>query len=394
MNQTSKTNPSKAMRASKPYLVLCILVAGLLSACCGVHKTKSSSPITDITFNAPYSQIAKSHGDEWAPTWADDGALYTGNDDGSNFGGIRAGSMAFGKVIGDDLHSLTGVTISDMGRFGDDGGRPDHANWKVMNSYCVDGVLYMFVTRCLYPEQSGDKNNRHIFKNACIIKSTDKGKTWTRSADENYDHPMFPGLRFGAPYFVWYGQDGAASADNADKYVYAVSNNGHFEDGDNYVLGRVSRSKLADLNGADWEFYAGENGMRSSSWVHDMNASKPILSDPLNCSMTGMTYIPALRRYVMIVWHYKTYNLLVDARTINDYYEAPAPWGPWMKFKTVDTDQLGWYVPIIGQKFQASVDANHVNCVLFPTGNYMNSALYKLNFMPITLSTTPVPARN
>ena len=33
--------------------------------------------------------------------------------------------------------------------------------------------------------------------------------------------------------------------------------------------------------------------------------------------MTGMTYIPALGRYVMVVWHYTTYNLRKDPRTID-----------------------------------------------------------------------------
>jgi len=352
-----------------------------------------SQPIADIRFTADYSQIANSSGDEWAPTWADDDNLYTGNDDGSSFGGIAGRSIAFGKLMGNDPFHLVGHTISDMAGYGKTTPSPDQANWKTMNSYCVDGVLYMFVTRCLYPEQSGDAHKRHIFKNSSIIKSTDRGVTWTRPADESYNHPMFPGLRFGAPYFVWYGKDGAASVHNADKFVYAVSNNGHFEDGDNYILGRVPRKKLPKLDAADWQFYAGGDGMLDQNWVADMNKAKPILADPLNCSMTGMSYIPALGRYVMIVWHYTTYNLRTDPRTINDYYEAPFPWGPWTKFKTIDTGVLGWYVPIICQKFQSAADAHSVNCILYLTGNYQNQKLYKVNFMPVKLSTMPERAR-
>jgi hypothetical protein len=360
-----------------------VLFSGL--AQCGVAA--DSRPIVDLRFNADYSQIASSQGDEWAPTWADDGNLYTGNDDGSSFGGIKSSSVAFGKLAGDDPFKLQGITTSDMGGYGNNAMGSDHANWKTMNSYSVDGSLYMFVTRCQYPEHSGDTNHRHIFKNSSVIKSTDKGKTWTRTAEENFNHPMFPGLKFGAPYFVWYGQDGQASVDNADKYVYAVANNGHFEDGDYYILGRVSKKKLPDLNAADWEFYTGGDGMAAHNWTRDIEGAKPILSDPLNCSMTGMTHIPALGRYVMVVWHYTTYNLRTDPRTINDYYEAPKPWGPWTKFKTIDTDKMGWYVPIIGQKFQKQVNANAVDCILYPTGNYQNIKLYKLNFIPVTLTT-------
>ena len=220
-------------------------------------------PIVDIRFNADYSQIASSVGDEWAPTWAGDGNLYTGNDDGESFGGIKGRTVAFGELTGDDPQKLEGITISDMGGYGDDVRGPDKANWKTMNTYAVDGVLYMFVTRCLYPEESGDEHHRHIFENASLIKSTDKGKTWTRPAEESLAHPMFPGQKFGAPYFVWYGQDGRASVDNAGKYVYAVANNGHFEDGDYYILGRVLKKKLGDLNAADWEFFTGGDGMKA-----------------------------------------------------------------------------------------------------------------------------------
>jgi hypothetical protein len=348
---------------------------------------RGDQPIVAIRFDADYSQITNSVGDEWAPTWADDGNLYTGNDDGSSFGGIPSRSVAFGKLSGDDPFHLTGSTLSDMPGYGENGLGPDRANWKTMNSYCVNGVLFMLVTRCQYPEQSGDAHHRHIFKNSTIIKSTDKGKTWTPSATESYAHPMFPGMRFGAPYFVWYGQDGAASVDNADKFVYAVANNGHFEDGDDYILGRILKSQLPQLNGADWRFFTGGDGMESGNWSSDISRAKPVLADPLNCSMTGMTHIPALGRYVMIVWHYTTYDLRKDPTTINDYYEAPHAWGPWTKFKTVDTGKMGWYVPIIGQKFQTQVDAHTVRCVLYPTGNYQNPGLYKLNYIPITLST-------
>ena len=352
---------------------------------------QTSRPIVDIRFEADYLQIASSAGDEWAPTWGADGALYSGNDDGKSFGGIGDRNIAFGKLVGDNPYHLKGTTINEMKDYGFAGEKgPDSASWKTMNTYSVDGVLYMFVTRCLYPEQSGDSKNRHVFRNSSIIKSTDKGVTWTRSGSENYNNPMFPGLRFGAPYFVWYGKDGEASVDNADKYVYAVSNNGHFEDGDNYIIGRVLRSRLANLNAKDWQFFSGGDGMQDKNWSSDMNKSKPVLQDSMNCSMTGMTYIKGLQRYVMVVWHYTTYDLRKDPRTINDYYEAPKPWGPWTKFKTVDTDKLGWYVPIFGQKFQTVVDANTVQCFLYPTGYYINPCLYKLNYIPVTLSTVPL----
>ncbi|MGH9447350.1 MAG: hypothetical protein ACRD3O_16690, partial [Terriglobia bacterium] len=224
-------------------------------------------------------------------------------------------------------------------------------------------------------------------------------------AQENYSKPMFPGMRFGAPYFVWYGKDGAAAVDNADKYVYAVSNNGHFEDGDNYVLGRVLKTKLPDLSAADWSFYTGGNGMEDGNWAFNLAAARPILSEPEHCSMTGMTYIEGLHRYVMVVWYYSQGSfgnaiLKKDLSTVLESFEAPKPWGPWTKVKSFYTGRLGWYAPIVGQRFQVAVNSTTVRAFLYAPGlsftpeGRMDSARYKLNYMPITLSTRPLHPKN
>ena len=278
---------------------------------------------------------------------------------------------------------------------------PDNANWKTTNTYSVDGILYMFVTRCTYPYQSTDPKRRHVWFNSSIIKSTDNGLTWTRPAEQNFKAPMFPGRRFGSPYFVWYGKDGAGTADNADQYIYAISNNGFFENGDDYVLGRVPRTKLANLKASDWSFYKGGDGMQDTSWTANLDDSRPFLSNPGRSSMTGMTYIEALDRYVMIPWHYNQNNFAdgikyKDLSTVLEFFEAPNPWGPWTKVKTLETGRLGWFVPIVGQRFQTAGGSGAVKVFVYapgfdtqPTGG-LDMQLYKLNYMPITLSTKPL----
>jgi hypothetical protein len=281
----------------------------------------------------------------------------------------------------------------------------DGANWKITNSYSVNGALYMFITRCHYPWQSGDAMHRHIFRDSSIIKSSDDGRTWTRPTEDNYQRPMFPGTRFGAPYFVWYGKDGAAEVDNADRYVYAVSNNGHFEAGDDYVLGRVLRTKLPQLSATDWSYYKTGDGMQDGSWTASLEKAAPILSNPQQSSMTGMTYISALDRYVMVLWHYsyvsfQTAILHKDLSTVLEFFEAPKPWGPWTKIKSFNTGQFGWYTPILGQRFQATANSTDVTAILYATGFTSNPegglehGRYKLNFMPLTLSTKPLPHNN
>lgn len=500
--------------------------------------TSGSLPIVDVRFDAPYGQVLPSRGDEWAPTWGRDDVLYTGNNDGSNFGGVPSNTIAFGKLIGDDPYNLKGVAINGMEAFkerylgpeaalwksvdsysvgqvfyrivpcrahetranclvsSDDGKRwtsgkpvfagakfdqarfiiwskqsevgfaanpkeyvyaasyagviegedkyfigrasiarlsklsaedwsflkkdftwgalaeaaplsssgwlgPDRANWKTMNSYSVDGVLYMFVTRCTYPSASSDTQRRHTWRNSSVIKSTDNGLSWTRSPGENYASPMFPGQRFATAYFVWYGKDGQASADNADRYVYAVSNDGYFENGSDYVLGRVLREKLGNLSAADWSFYVKGDGMQDASWASSLDEAQSILSQPGRSSMTGMTYIPHLRRYVMVSWHYNQANFdagiaAKDLSTVIEFFEAAKPWGPWTKVKSFETGKLGWFVPIVGQRFQRSSGVGSVQAFLYPAGfstkpeGGVDFGLYKFNYVPITLSTTPL----
>ena len=287
----------------------------------------------------------------------------------------------------------TAVAFPNSMGIGEDG-----SNWKTMNTYSVDGVLYAFVTRCHYPIAAADPLRRHVFQNSSVIMSKDNGQTWIRSARDNLAKPMFLGTRFGAPYFVWYGQDGKGAADNADAYIYAISNNGHFEGGDDYILGRVRRAQIQNLHAADWSFFKGGDGMADGGWTSRMSDATPVLADAGRAGMTGMTYISALRRYVMVVWHYTQVSFQTavekkDMSTVLEFFEAPKPWGPWLRVRTFETGQLGWYAPVIGQRFQTSTASNSVEAFLYTTGfktkpeGGLDWSLYKMTYLPIVLST-------
>jgi len=62
----------------------------------------------------------------------------------------------------------------------------------------------------------------------------------------------------------------------------------------------------------------------------------------------------------------------------------------------LETAKLGWYTPIIGQRFQTVVDGNTVKAYFYATGfrtrpeGGLDMSLYKLNYLPITLSTQPL----
>ena len=64
------------------------------------------------------------------------------------------------------------------------------------------------------------------------------------------------------------------------------------------------REKLAQLRGADWQYYKGGDGMKDSAWANEMPRAKVIVASPGKLSMTGAAYVPGLGRYMMIEWYY------------------------------------------------------------------------------------------
>ena len=168
--------------------------------------------------------------------------------------------------------------------------------WKACGNTCIDGTLYMFVSRhevdAFCDPVKKDNSKLQTAENSSLIVSTDKGCTWRRTAKENYDSPMFPGRRFGSPFFVKYGRDGKTDVHRADEFVYAVANDGYWENGNDMVLARVRRDRIASLNPADWQFHLGGDGLADASWSQHRNRAQPMIARPGKCSMTG---VPVLR---------------------------------------------------------------------------------------------------
>ena len=257
--------------------VLCCLLTILLAST--DYAAKAAKPLA-IHVEAPIA-LANNSGDTWVAAWAADGTVYAPSDDTKGFHTATSSNIAFNKVTGDDVRKLGGVTVNPMSDYGkEDQKGHDGCTWKSSGCYCLDGTIYWVVARHKYGQDSGDPKRRQPANNASIIKSTDFGKTWTRSANENYDRPMFPGNRFATPYFVEYGRDGRASVDNADRYVYALSNDGFWDNGNNLILGRVARSKIGNLRATDWQYYNGGDGMDDSAWMSDMARANLVLDAP------------------------------------------------------------------------------------------------------------------
>lgn len=357
----------------------------------------SSIQITDVKLGT-FKFYPNSLGDTWDPAWAEDGNLVSPGNDGSGWDSSCSSNVFFNRVVGDDFLNLNGETVNGMPEY-DGWARqgPDGCTWKSSGCISIDGILYFAVARHNYGTKSGDPFRRQTADRASIIKSTDHGLTWVRTARENYDHPMFPGPRFATPYFIHYGQDGAApSVDYADRYVYAISNNGFWCNGDNYILGRMARSRIGRLDASDWEFYTGGDGAQDASWSNEMAAAALIIDNPLKCGETGATYIPSIGRYVLVAWYYPGDPNVETDETRLIFHEAPHPWGPWSPVKEEISRPEGWYCPRVLAKWQQRT-GDEVEAVLVTGGDYYEMAkYYRFTVVPLRLKTdgqylTPPP---
>lgn len=360
-----------------------------------------SIAITGATIGKPVNYLQKCNADVWTSTWADDGNLYALMDDTGGWYGKANSNVSVCRIFGDDPANLDGETVHPLNKE-DEFGTPgflgqDGASWKGMGMGYFDRTLYLAVSRHAYGNDASLYHQRTF--NAAFVKSTDYGATWTPSAQEIYDKPLFHGPLFSNPYFIDYGQNGKVPSgfeqpDGADRYIYAISNDGCWNNGSSMRLGRVLQNKLADLNLSDWSFYKGTagnpDGLDDSNWTSDINEAGTILYEYEHMSMTGATYIPGLGRYVMIQWYYpKLYEYIYSISTW-DFYESPHPWGPWSKFHSRTWETYGPYNPTIPSKF---VSRDGRTATIFFNGDFMycmsngDAALYTLTTATLSLTT-------
>jgi hypothetical protein len=248
-------------------------------------------------------------------------------------------------------------------------------------------VLYLSVSRHFYEGVVDTKPNpAHRFLiqqtwDASILKSTDHGKTWSRAP--KLDHAMFPGRIFSNPFFVQYGKDGQGTKDDADKYVYAVSNDGTWNNGNWMTLGRVSKGLIGRLDPGDWEFIQGYDAQNQPIWRPRCDNALYVFRSPGHTSMTGIHYIKGLDLYIMPQWYYPHLEEFRWTVTRWDFYSAPAPWGPWTLFHTQDFDPQGFYNPNIPSKF---ISEDGRKFWIFVAGFYNSPEnVYGLNMIPVTL---------
>jgi hypothetical protein len=284
-----------------------------------------------------------------------------------------------------------------------------HSNWKVTGADCIDGVFYAFIADNWYGWQNAfdgdglDPYLRQTVNNMSLIKSADRGLTWSRDAKANIDQPMWTNRMFSTAFFFKYGQNGGSThQDDQDKYVYAISNDGYWNCGSAICLGRVPRAKIGDLNAGDWQYYSNGN------WTNDLAKATPVPGFPngqMKCTVGSPIWLASLKRYVAATWYdpgtTTKWHYPVDV--IFAFYQAEHPWGPWSYIGEKSADQFigdrkerihRWYGPSLSPRFITDNPDESVTAMMIFSGNTWEdepASLYKNNSCPVTFYTRPLP---
>jgi hypothetical protein len=327
------------------------------------------------------------NGDVWTCTWADDDSLYSVADDTAGW------NLSIYKVEeAPPEHLVTRVNeMKQYGRAGASGW------WKGAGLTCIDDALYLGIYSQSDPRKGSATKVSFSADHSSIVKSVDHGKTWTPTASK--EKPMFSGKEFPTPFFV---QDGKDYSDAMDEFVYVVSNNGGWNNWDRMMLARVPRSKMPALDRADWEFFAGAEKADSPTWSPAVKKAAPIFEHMGYTGMTGIQYIPAVKRFVLAQWSYVSMRgggdrtgatnspppwpdepryRLVD-QTMFCLYEASKPWGPWRLFHAETPWGPAFYNPNFPAKW--FTDGGR-KMWLVEGGNYRGGGGYNFNVRQLEL---------
>jgi hypothetical protein len=351
--------------------------------------------------------------DVWANTWADDDKIYAVNDDSFGWQDVAPTSNMEVSLLSDYTTAFTGSSVNKMAPWGTASQKgTDGAAFKAMGLISVNGVLYGTAARQVYGTPGGvGVAAKQSSANMQIIKSIDRGANWTPQPPappgqqysgviSTFSTPMFSGNVNNTCWFVQYGKDSpypgmVTPVDGNDQYVYAVSNDGWWNNGSALFLGRCKIADMPALDGTKWSYYQG--GGDPGTWGAWATAA-PLINSALKVSSNGVQYLPKFGCYIHIQWWYPAIvnNLAEDSSTTQwDVWQSTKLWGPWSltSSKTwnaaVGTAGRGLYNPNIMPK-SLQVDGG-ATAMITCCGDYNDQAphstgSYTLTMVPVTIS--------
>lgn len=407
------------MNVVKKYLY-CFTVPLLLLLCCTHEKKEKSTYKRKI--NYPKSDLIESF--EWTTkperylgtgsdmhwwTWGIDDAIYVLDDDGKNFDG---------PINYAHLLKVTGIPpnhkVETVNDFMEIPFRKMVPSDKMLARYvdgiiAVDSLLYVSIydydwnidrTRAFFDTIRPHLNYYDIYagvkdsatlkamwfagsysKNygiAGIIQSTDFGKTWSNIPNEVT--PRFLGPKYAGLTFLNFGPGYSDVANGLSPYVYAMSNDGSWETGDNVYMARVHKDSIINRNA--WQFLTAITNIESPEWSKMEEKSFPIFTDIGHVGHPTISYNNVLKRYILGIYsdvvphkedasdeNWKTW----DKSSELQLYESIHPWGPWKIFyneKPWGGGVHSCYLPQIPNKWWSS---DGLSATMMFAGDYIEN---------------------
>lgn len=123
---------------------------------------------------------------------------------------------------------------------------------------------------------------------------------------------------------IQYGKDySGQAADNSGVYVYAVSNDGCWNNCNFLYLGRVSIANMPNLSSADWSYWQGGDGLNSANWGAWATAMPLIQGTKKIGGASQPVYFGQLAEgcYVYINWFYPSVQAGTSLDASNSTWE-------------------------------------------------------------------------
>ena len=314
-----------------------------IPATCPIPRSTDIDSITITDLHKTYDGGA----DTWYPVWAGDGNGYSPFMDGMGADGNWEGKipghpqLGFACLSGDDPLNLVVKKTSVIDETADDGAtEPGPVGRYACTLLPYKGVLY-------YGSSYRVVGYIHFLRPFVGFDiSTDGGTTWTKRSGKLFPEAEYPDIKIGEPHFVDFGPE---LKDSPDGKAYLVAfgakaelaamrpkqtaplpssppvESPHWCWGDCVYLLRVAPTPQTINDASSYEYYAGKDAAEKPVWTRDFSKIKPLVEWPDNMGQVAVTYVPALKKYIMCVTDGRTYTA-----QYNTYFlESSELTGPW-----------------------------------------------------------------
>ena len=171
----------------------------------------------------------------------------------------------------------------------------------------------------------------------------------TRTAETDFFDADTCPRRFNVPHAVVFGQNNDLSPDGKVYFTAHGEIKGgwsNWDKGDAIYLCRTTADPQSVTNPESYEFFSGNDPSGQAIWVNDVTRSKPILEWQNHLGSEGLTYIPALKKYILMTSRLREnednlpYNVLIfwESDKITGPYKMVhylRDWGPQSYFPNI-----------------------------------------------------------